>query len=83
MIPPPDCDLAASVWMYPPAMFPVPDTQFWQCYRNNVPDEHRGMGETAIVSFPLVQLENARQAVLTRLQVHETPDLHLALIAAL
>ncbi len=72
----PDCDLVASVWVYPA----VSETQFWQFYRNNVPDEHR---ETAIVSFPLIQLEKAHQAVLTRCQEHEAPDLHLALINAL
>jgi hypothetical protein len=76
----PDCDLSASVWMYPPNKFPVPYTQFWQCYRNKVPYEHH---ETAIISFPLIQLEKARQVILTRSQRHGVPDLHLALIAAL
>lgn len=76
----PDCDLVASVWIYPPAVAPVPETQFWQFYRNNVPDEHR---ETAIVSFPLIQLEKAHRAVLARCQEHRAPNLHFALIKAL
>jgi hypothetical protein len=72
----PNCDLVASVWVYPS----VSETQFWQFYRDNVPGEHR---ETAIVSFPLIQLEKAHQAVLTRCQDRRAPNLHLALRTAL
>jgi hypothetical protein len=76
----PDCDLVASVWIYPPNMVLVPSTELLQFYRNNVPDEHH---ETAIVSFSLIQLEKARQVILTSSQVRGVPDLHLALITAL
>lgn len=74
----PDCDLVASVWVYPS----VAETQFWDFYRSCGSHERH---ETTIVSFPLNRLEKAHQAVLARCQERAAPapDLHLALVHAL